>query len=114
VVSQPGPQIRVSSDDHSLILDRILIRQMAMRHLHLLFLEVFYALLGIKTGETFFQILGEAFWQLTSFDLTQSILFCKFIFEFTRIRAAMTPEQAHAAVPATELEKTRVQVRAGQ
>jgi cell division protein FtsB len=85
-----------------------------MRYSHLLSLEAFNALLGIKTGEILFQILAEAFGQFASFDPTQSILFCKFIFEFTRARVVMTPEQTHAAVLAAGLEKSRVQLRAGQ
>jgi hypothetical protein len=85
-----------------------------MRHSHLLSLEAFDALLGITTGETFFQILAEAFRQFASFNSTQSILLCNFIFEFTPARAFMTPERAHAAVPPAELEKARVQIRAGQ
>jgi hypothetical protein len=69
-----------------------------MQHLHLLSLEAFDVFLEIKMGETFFQILAEGFQQFASVDSTQLILCCKFIFEFTRARAIMTPEQAHAAV----------------
>jgi hypothetical protein len=81
--SQPGSQIRASSGEHSLILDPVLIRQVAMRHSQLLSSEAFDAHLGIRTGEAFFQILAETFRHFPSFDSTQSILFYKFIFEFT-------------------------------
>jgi hypothetical protein len=85
-----------------------------MPHSRLLSLEAFDALPGIKTRETFFQILAEGFWQFASFDSAQSILFCRFIFEFTRARGIMTPEQAHAMALSAELEKACIQIRAGQ
>jgi hypothetical protein len=85
-----------------------------MRYSHLLLLQAFDALLGIKRASFSFQILAEAFRQFASFDSAQSILFCKFLFDFTRARTVMTAEQAHAAVLAAELERARVQIRAGQ
>jgi hypothetical protein len=69
--SQRGPQIRASSNNHSPILNPVLIRQVAMQHSHLSSLEAFDALIEIKTGETFFQIMAEAFRQFASFDSTQ-------------------------------------------
>jgi hypothetical protein len=57
--SRPGEQVHASSDDAELILDLVLAQEVAMRYTHLLSVEVFDAFFGVKSFESFFQVLAE-------------------------------------------------------
>jgi hypothetical protein len=94
--STPGEKVHAFSDDAGLILNPVLARQVAMRHTHLLSVEVLDAFFGIKSFESFFQVLTEGIRQFAKFDRAHLIEFCRFIFEFVPGHAIITPEQARA------------------
>jgi hypothetical protein len=57
--STPGEKVHAFSDDVGLIFDPVLARQVAIRHTHLLSVEVLDGFFGIKSFESFFQVLAE-------------------------------------------------------
>jgi hypothetical protein len=75
---------------------------------------VFDAFFGIKSFESFLCVLAEGIRQFAKFAPEDMIMFCRFIFEFVRRQAIITPEQARARQLAAELEEAQVRIRAGQ
>jgi hypothetical protein len=67
---ETGQQVAKSSDYPGLILDPVHLRQVAMRHSHLLSFEVFDALIGVKSLEELSRILAEGICQFTALEPT--------------------------------------------
>jgi hypothetical protein len=81
---ETGQQLAKSSDYPGLILDPVHLRQVAMRHLHLLLFEVFDALSGVKSLEELPRVLAEGIRQFEAFEPTHLNEWCRFIFELVR------------------------------
>jgi hypothetical protein len=95
--SKPGEAAQTSPDERGLILDPPLVRQIALRHTHLLSLEVFDAFFAIQSFQSLIRVLAEGMRQLANFDTAHLIDCCQLIFEFVRSQAVMTPQQAREA-----------------
>jgi hypothetical protein len=114
VGSQPGEEVQTSPDGGGLILDPPLVRQVGLRHTHLLSLGVPKAFFAIQSVQSLIRVLREGMRQLANFDPAHLIDDCELIFEFVPSQAVMTPQQSHAKRRAAELEEVQVRIRAGQ
>jgi hypothetical protein len=66
--SRPGEEAQTPPDDGGLILDPPLVRQVALRHTHLLSLEVFDAFFAIQSFQSLIRVLVEGMREPTNFD----------------------------------------------
>jgi hypothetical protein len=104
-------QVAKSSDCPGLILDPVHLRQVALRHSHLLSFEVFDALFGVKSLEELSRVVAEGIRQFTAFEPMHLSEWCRFVFELVPARAVITEEHARAGLLAEELEESWDRVR---
>jgi hypothetical protein len=67
---ETGQQVAKSSDYCGLILDPVNLRQVAMGHSHLLSLEIFDGLFGVRSLEKLSRVLAEGIRQFAAFEPT--------------------------------------------
>jgi hypothetical protein len=66
--SKPREEAQTSPDDGGLILDPPVVREVALRHMHLISLEVLDAFFAIQSFESLIRVLAEGMRPLANFD----------------------------------------------